>query len=111
MQYTIAELNEILKQHKEWIEDNAKGKKANLYWADLSEAKTDKRYISISCIGSRKGMTTYCFDEDKIWCGCFTGTMAEFKKAVIDKYGKEKGIHYKEYMGWIKYVKSLKGGK
>ena len=38
MQYTIAELNEILKQHKEWIEDNAKGKKANLYWADLSEA-------------------------------------------------------------------------
>ena len=39
---------------------------ANLSGADLRGSTTDKRYISVSCIGSAKRMTTYCFEDDKI---------------------------------------------
>src|SRR3990167_322825 len=35
---------------------------ANLRSADLRYAKTDKRYLQIGCIGSRKDMFIYCFD-------------------------------------------------
>jgi hypothetical protein len=52
-------------------------------------------------------MTTYCFDDDKIWCGCFTGTLEEFEEKV-NKTHKENAQYFKEYNGFISYVKSLK---
>ena len=52
---------------------------ANLSSANLSYAKTDKRYIQIGCIGSSKRVTTYCFEDDQITCGCFTETLKEFE--------------------------------
>jgi hypothetical protein len=80
---------------------------ANLSYADLSNAATDKRYIQISCIGSRKRMTTYCFEDNKIWCGCFTGTLEEFE-ASVNKTHKDNAKWLKEYSGFITYLKSLK---
>ena len=80
---------------------------ANLSKADLSWAKTDKRYISITCIGSRKAMTTYCFEDDKIWCGCWSGTLKEFEERVKDTH-KSDPQYLAEYMGFIKYLKVLK---
>jgi len=80
---------------------------ANLRSANLSSAETDKRYIQISCIGSQKRMTTYCFEDDKIWCGCFTGTLEDFEKQV-QKTHKDNENHLKEYIGFINYLKSLK---
>ena len=84
---------------------------ANLNSADLSSANLrsadlDKRYIQIACIGSRKGMTTYCFDDDIIWWGCFIGSLAEFEARVAEMH-KNNDLFLKEYMGFIGYLKSL----
>jgi len=85
---------------------------ADLSYADLSSANLrsadlDKRYLQVSCIGSAKRMTTYCFDDDVIWCGCFKGTLKEFEKQVKETH-KENALYMKEYLGFIKYVESLK---
>ena len=82
---------------------------ANLSSANLRSANLDKRYISISSIGSRKDMTIYCFDDDKIWCGCFVGTLNEFETAVIKTHANNKQ-YIDEYIGFIQYLKKLKGG-
>ena len=79
---------------------------ANLRSADLSFAKTDKRYIQIGCIGSSKRMTTYCFEDDQITCGCFTGTLKEFEKQ-CKKTHKDNKQYLNEYLGAIQYIKSL----
>ena len=81
---------------------------ANLSSADLRSAKTDKRYIQVSCIGSRKDMTTYCFEDDLIICGCFKGTLKEFKEKVLETYPDKKSQYHKEYLGFIKYLEGLK---
>ena len=80
---------------------------ADLRSANLSSADLDKRYIQVSCIGSSKRMTTYCFDDDAIWCGCFKGTLQEFEEKV-NKTHKNNAQYLKEYLGFINYVKSLK---
>ena len=79
---------------------------ADLRSANLSYAETDKRYIQIGCIGSSKRVTTYCFEDDKITCGCFTGTLKEFE-AECKKTHKDNKQYLNEYLGAIKYIKSL----
>ena len=79
---------------------------SNLRYSDLSGAKTDKRYIIISCIGSRKGSTTYCFDDDKIWCGCWKGSLDEFEQRVRKEHA-EHPQYLAEYLGAIGYIRSL----
>ena len=74
---------------------------ANLSYSDLS-----KRYIQISRIGSRKGITAYCFDDDVIWCGCWKGTLEEFKSRVKEVHKNNKQ-YLSEYLGFIKYIESL----
>ena len=115
--YTKDELNEILKLHRLWLENDITGvranlRSANLRFADLSSANLrsanlDNKYIQIACIGSRKDMTTYNFTQDIIWCGCFKGTLKEFE-AKVNKTHKEDLINLTEYLGFIKYIKSLK---
>ena len=80
---------------------------ANISYANLSYAKFDKRYIQVACIGSRKGMTTYCFEDDIVWCGCWKGSLEKFEKRVKDTHKNNKKF-LKEYLGFIKYVRSLK---
>ena len=79
---------------------------ANLRYANLSYAKTDKRYIQIGCIGSSKRVTTYCFEDDEITCGCFKGTLKEFEKQVKETH-KDNKQYLNEYLGAIKYIKSI----
>jgi hypothetical protein len=79
----------------------------NLSSANLSSAKTDKRYIQISCIGSRNAMTTYCFEDNTIWCGCFKGTLEEFEARTRD-YHEYNESYLNEYLGFINYIKSLR---
>ena len=79
---------------------------ANLSSADLSYANTTKRYIQIGCIGSNKRITTYCFEDDIIWCGCFKGTLKEFEEKVKENH-KDNKQYLEEYMGFIKYIKEL----
>jgi hypothetical protein len=80
---------------------------ADLRSAGLSYADLDKKYIQIACIGSRKGMTTYCYEDDIIWCGCYKGTLEEFEKKVSEAH-KNNPRYLKEYIGAINYIKSLK---
>jgi hypothetical protein len=80
---------------------------ANLSGANLTKAITNSRYISISCIGSRKGMTTYDFDNDIIWCGCFKGSLAEFE-AQVEKNHPADSTFYQEYMAFIQFIYQLK---
>jgi hypothetical protein len=79
---------------------------ADLSGADLSGAETDKRYIQVGCIGSQKRTTTYCFEDDTIWCGYFKGTLQEFEDE-INKTHKDNPQYLKEYLGAINYIKSL----
>ena len=67
---------------------------------------TGKRYIQIGCIGSSKRVTTYCFEDDQITCGCFTGTLKEFETQ-CNKTHKDNKQYLNEYLGAIKYIKSL----
>ena len=80
---------------------------ADLNSANLRYANLDKRYISITRIGSSNRMTTYCFDDDIIWCGCFKGTLQEFENKVNETY-KNNALYLKQYLGAINYIKSLK---
>ena len=53
-------------------------------------------------------MTTYDFKNDKIWCGCFEGTMKEFKKKVLTDYPEKDNVYHVEYIEFIKYINKLK---
>lgn len=79
---------------------------ADLMNSNLAGAKTDKRYISISCIGSSKRMVIYCFDNNKIWSDYFNGTLEEFEERVKETHSSN-GQYLKEYLGAINYIKSL----
>lgn len=111
-EYTQVELKLILEKHQKWLNNEKGGEKAdlssaNLRSADLSYAISDLRFVSLSCLGSRKGMTTYCFEYDTIWCGCFKGTLEEFEKKVNETHKNNKR-YLKEYLGAINYIRSLK---
>ena len=80
---------------------------ADLSSADLRLANLRKRYIQIACIGSRKDMTTYCFEDDIVWCGCWTGKLKDFEARVKETHRDNKQ-YLAEYLGFIKYVKGLK---
>lgn len=79
----------------------------SLDYASLDYASLDKRYISITRIGSSNRMTTYCFDDDIVWCGCFKGTLQEFENKVNETH-KANDVYLKQYLGAINYIKSLK---
>jgi hypothetical protein len=51
-------------------------------------------------------MTTYCFDDDVIWCGCYKGSLESFETKV-NKTHKNNERHLKEYLGAINFIKSL----
>jgi hypothetical protein len=80
---------------------------ADLSYSNLSSANLDKRYIQIGCVGSVKRITTYCFDDDIIWCGCFVGNLEQFERQVKETH-KNSQQYLKEYLGFINYIKSLK---
>ena len=53
-------------------------------------------------------MTTYCFNDDIIICGCFRGTLNEFKIKVLGSYPDSASKFYREYIGFINYLEGLK---
>lgn len=84
---------------------------ANLRGADL-----DKTYYQVVRIGSRRGTTTYCVDDDNVLCGCWNnykgGTLEEFKTRVESVYGREGNNpneqYYDEYMAAITFFAAMK---
>lgn len=115
---TEQDMKKVLKLHGMWLRYETGGVRAdlrdanlrgaNLRDANLSGAATDKRYIQIACIGSAKRLTTYCVDDDVVWCGCFSGTLAEFEEQVRLTHASSPQF-LAEYVGFIEYLKMLKG--
>ena len=99
---------------------------ADLSGADLSDAylsgaylrgaDLDKTYYQVVRIGSRRGTTTYCVDDDNVLCGCWNnykgGTLEEFKTRVESVYGREDNNpneqYYDEYMAAITFFAAMK---
>ena len=89
---------------------------ANLSGADLRGADLDKTYYQVVRIGSRRGTTTYCVDDDNVLCGCWNnykgGTLEEFKTRVESVYGLEDNNpneqYYDEYMAAITFFAAMK---
>ena len=125
--FTKEQISKILDDHSKWLDDSDTGKRADLRGANLrdanlrgadlrdadlggavlSGAKTDQRFIMIGCIGSRKAVTTYCFDSDHIWCGCWSGSLDDFETRVKNVHA-DNPQYLTEYIGVINYIKSLK---
>lgn len=100
-------VKEYIKKELESGKSYANLSSADLRSANLHYANLDKRYISITRIGSNNRMTTYCFEDDVIWSGCFKGTLDEFE-AKVNKTHKDNELYLKQYIGAINYIKSLK---
>ena len=89
---------------------------ADLRDANLSGADLDKTYYQVVRIGSRRGTTTYCVDDDNVLCGCWNnykgGTLEEFKTRVESVYGREGNNpneqYYDEYMAAITFFAAMK---
>jgi uncharacterized protein YjbI with pentapeptide repeats len=83
---------------------------ANLIGANLSDANlsgalsTTLTFLAIYGIGSIGRQTLYIPELDKVWCGCFKGTMAEFEKQIANKYSEDTK-HNKAYRLAAQYLK------
>ena len=71
--------------------------------ANLRGAYLDKTYYQITRIGSRNATTTYCIEDDNVFCGCWNhyrgGTLEEFRKRVESVYGENGKTPNKKYYG------------
>ena len=75
---------------------------ADLYGANLCEAKSNNlTFLAIYGIGSANRQTLYIPEMDVVFCGCFKGTMKEFK-AQVAKNAKD--THLEAYNNAIEYL-------
>jgi hypothetical protein len=80
---------------------------AYLVRANLDGARGFEPFICVGPIGSRQAYTTVFLYQDKIVCGCFTGTLAQFESKVRRTHA-DNPAHLAEYMGLIAYAKVLR---
>ena len=80
---------------------------ARLVGASLDRASLDgASLVTVGWIGSRKAYTTYNATKDEVRCGCFAGTMKEFKAKVKATYPAA-SLHRKEYEAAIKFMEAV----
>ena len=68
-------------------------------------------FISVSGIGNHNRATYYNVKIDHVVCGCFTGTLKEFKEKVTKVYGGCCPTHkryYAEYMAAIEFFEKCR---
>ena len=82
---------------------------ADLISTDLRQAKLPTTLIQIGPIGSRRDYTTCFVDDDVIQCGCWRGTLEQFKKRIDEIYpaGGEYKQYRKEYLAVIAMLEVL----
>ena len=83
---------------------NANLSKTKFYLTNLYKTKGD--FVGVENIGSRNDTTHYLYNDNRIICGCFNGTMEEFKNEVKETY-EESSKEYKQYMIAIDTLKKL----
>ena len=85
---------------------NADLSNTNLQFANLTQAKLPKQIIQIGPIGSRKSYTVINLGDDIITCGCWKGSLEEFKIRIDEVYPD--GKYRDQYLGVISLVESLR---
>ena len=110
--YTPEQITEVLRLHKLWLDDEEGGVRANLVRANLDganlvRAKNFSKFISVGPIGSRNGYTYIHLQEDKIRCGCFTGTLKEFEKAVRRTHA-DAPVHLAGYLAVVAMAEAVR---
>ena len=82
-------------------------KGASLKGADLMKigGREVNTFLSVSGIGRECRQTLFWVEEDKVWCGCFTGTFAEFETQVQSQHGDN--IHGQNYQDAIAFFKAV----
>lgn len=100
-------LQKILDNHTKWLNDKDGGVRADLRGADLSGAYLDADIFCLDRIGSRKGRTVYDATNDRVWCGCFKGTFAEWCAKIKETYPDKNSRYRREYEAAIKYFREL----
>ena len=80
---------------------------AYLAGAYLAGARGFEPFVCVGPIGSRQAYTTVYLYQDKVSCGCFTGTLAQFE-AKVQKTHAANPLHLAEYTGLITYAKALR---
>ena len=121
---TREELEQFLRKHKLWLENEGGGERADLRGADLRYAnlggadlggadlgeewgkleKSTDIFIA-GPLGSRNGYTTF-FHTDKgifVQCGCFRGTLEEFTAKVKETHNNNE--HARNYLAIAEFVK------
>ena len=83
---------------------NANLSKTKFYLTNLYKAKGN--FIGVENIGSKNDTTYYFYNEDRIICDYFDGTMKEFEDKVKETYEKN-SKEYKQYMIAINTLKKL----
>lgn len=78
------------------------------YCSDCRSFESNPQRITSPILGSRKSKTTCYWDDKKeqIVCGCFAGTMEEFKAKVRKEHGDND--YAKGYFKWIESVELYK---
>jgi len=80
---------------------------ADLYGADLYGADLLDSILQFGPIGSRKDYTVVNVTLDSVQCGCFSGSLEEFKSKVRETY-QEGHKHRVEYDAVITFVTAVK---
>jgi hypothetical protein len=74
------------------------------YNMNICSTRFNYQVLHQSQIGSNGRSTTYIPELDIVWCGCWKGTMKQFKAKIIEVYGSDKqNKYYIQYMDLIKY--------
>jgi len=78
------------------------------YCRSCSDFKTDPQRVKSPILGSRKDQTTYYWNDEneQIVCGCFNGTLQQFKDKIKEKHGNNEFA--KGYYKWIGAVEIYK---
>ena len=66
---------------------------------------TNENWIISKELGSRNSITSYQVSKDIIRCGCFVGSLEEFKNRVDSVYPS--GVHRHDYFVFIELIESL----
>ena len=129
--YTPEQIAEVLRKHKLWTLDQEGGERANLRCANLrcanlyganldganldgirglDQAKNFQSFVAIGPIGSRRGYTYIHLREDKVRCGCFTGTLEAFEAKVRQTHASNP-VHLGTYLGVIEMAKQVRAAQ
>jgi hypothetical protein len=103
-------LQEILRLHKLWRNDDPSGIKADLSGADLRGANlhfTQAAIVSAGPAGSERRITYYMYNIDEVQCGCFRGTLAEFA-AKNEETHKDNPVWLAEYRAMAAYFRAVR---